>query len=78
MDEDQWDGQERRVKPYEYQMRNIIREELKPIVHEQERISKKIENWEFGATIFRYFILATVGAATVGASVYEWAKEHLK
>lgn len=63
---------------YEYRMRSIIREELKPILDEQARIGQKIESWEFAASIFRYFILATVGAVTVGASIYEWARNHLK
>lgn len=76
--DDQWDGIDRRQQPHEYQMRAIIREELKPVIEEQHAINEKIASWEFGASIFRYFILTTIGLIATAASIWEWAKEHLR
>jgi hypothetical protein len=82
---DEWQGEERRTMPHEYQLREIIRDELRPIRYQQEQLRKeqaeittKILEWELGAKWFRVFIIATVGLVTTGAAVYEWLRAHIK
>ena len=62
----------------EARLRDVLRDELTPIRDTQEEINRKIAQWEFGAAIFRWFIVGTVGAVTVLAGAFEWAKTHLK
>lgn len=78
----EWDGKERRTYN---EMREVIREELKPIQHRQQEmreaqieIERKIQDWESGAKWFRAFILGSVGLFTAGVAVWEWVKEHVK
>jgi hypothetical protein len=52
--------------------------ELAPIRTAQEQIEQKIFQWEFGAAIFRWFIISTVGLLTAAAGIWDWTKEHLK
>lgn len=80
-----WSGEERRVVPYEYDFRKVIRDELRPIQEKQEelfkaqtKIERKISDWESGAKWFRVFIISTVGLASMGAAAWEWAKAHVK
>lgn len=75
---DEWDGIDRRKKPYEYELRSIIREELKPVRDKQEEIEAKITEWELAAKWFRLFILGTVACVGTLIGVYEWVKDHLK
>lgn len=76
---DEWDGiTERRGRPHEYELRNIIREEIEPIKRNQETIQEKIKEWELGAKWFRIFIIGTVGLVTMLAGIYEWMRTHIR
>jgi hypothetical protein len=83
---DEWDGiTERRGRPHEYELRNIIREELTPIQRQQQEmrhaqieIQDKIKEWELGAKWFRVFIIGTVGLVTTAAAIYEWLRTHVR
>ena len=72
---DNWNGQERRNYA---EIREIIREEIKPLQDNQETIKAKIAEWESGARWFRVFIIGTVSVVTMAAGIYEWLKDHLK
>lgn len=81
----EWEGEERRTKPHEYELREIIRDELRPMKYQQEQIrkeqtaiSEKIHEWEIGAKWFRVFIIGTVGLVTGGATLWEWLRSHVK
>ena len=80
-----WDGEERRAMPHEYDMRTIIRDELRPIQYQQAEMRKeqaeiraKINDWESGARWFRVFIIGTVSLVSMGAALWEWARAHVK
>lgn len=82
---DEWQGDERRTMPHEYQLREIIRDELRPVRYEQAElrkqqaeISSKIADWESGAKWFRVFIIGTVSLITMGATAWEWMRGHVK
>jgi hypothetical protein len=82
---DEWQGEERRTMPHEYQLREIIRDELRPVRHQQEQLRKeqaeittKIMEWELGAKWFRIFIIGTVGLISMGAAAWEWARGHIR
>lgn len=80
-----WNGEERRVNSAELQLREIIRDELRPVRHQQEQLRKeqaeittKIMEWELGAKWFRIFIIGTVGLISMGAAAWEWARGHIR
>ena len=75
---DEWNGEERRNKPYEYQFRQIIREEIEPIRETQRRLEAKITEWELAARWFRLFIIGTVAVVSALIGAYEWLRVHLK
>lgn len=75
---DDWDGVDRRIKPHEYELRSIIREEMAPIKKNQADIQRKIAEWELGAQWFRKFVMGTVAIVGFAAAAYEWLKEHLR
>ncbi len=64
----EWDGRERRQSPHEYG------DMLKRV----EIIEKKLAQWETGAWVFRWFVIATAATLTAAAGVLDWMKEHLK
>lgn len=72
---DEWKGQERRSYA---EIREIIREEIKPLQDNQETIKAKIAEWESGARWFRVFIIGTVSVVTLAAGAFEWLRTHLK
>lgn len=80
-----WEGEERRQLPHEYQLRSIIREELTPIQRQQAemrqaqlQVERKINEWELGAKWFRIFIVGTVGIVATAAGIWEWMRTHLR
>lgn len=86
---DEWDGKERPSTPAvgisERRLREVLKAELGPIQSAQDEINKKIAQWEFGAMVFRYFIIATMGifASAAGvvagvASAWDWVRSHLR
>lgn len=75
---EEWDGQERRTKPHEYEFRRILREEIEPLREAQYELERKVTEWELAAKWFRAFILGTVGIAASVVAAYEWVKDHLK
>lgn len=78
MDDEEWNGEDRRRKPYEYQMRQIIQEELKPIVKVQADIQKKIDNWEFGSVVFRNVFIGAMSLIGFLIGLWEWFRAHVK
>lgn len=71
----EWDGRERLDHS---QLRSIIREELEADRQKLSAMERKIAQWEAGAYLFRWFVIATAGTLTAGASVLDWIREHLK
>ena len=82
----EWNGPERRQQPHDYaDMRQMIREEFSHLAEEhaairekQQEIERKIAQWEAGACLFRWFVIATAATLTAAAGVLDWMKEHLK
>jgi len=74
----EWDGEERRNKPHEYEFRRILKEELEPIQANQAEIQEKIREWELAAKWFRIFVIGTVTLITMIAGAYEWMRHHLR
>jgi len=81
----EWDGDERRRTPHEYELRTIIRDELRDIRTQQlemreaqQQIEQKIRDWETGASWFRAFVISAVGTVAALAAAWEWMRENLK
>lgn len=72
---DRLGGEDRRTYA---EIREIIREEIKPLQDNQEAIKAKIAEWESGARWFRVFIIGTVSLVTAAAALYEWIKDHIR
>lgn len=71
----EWDGRERR----DYSdLRAVIREELEADRQKISAMERKIAQWEAGAFLFRWFVIATASTLTAAAGVLDWMKEHLK
>lgn len=71
----EWDGRERR----DYSdLRAVIREELEADRQKISAMERKIAQWEAGAFLFRWFVIATAATLTAAAGVLDWMKEHLK
>ena len=70
-----WDGCERRDYS---ELRSVIREELKLDRMKIDEMERKIAQWETGAFLFRWFVIATAATLTAAAGVLDWMKEHLK
>jgi hypothetical protein len=82
---DDWSGEERRTRLYDYEFRAVIREELQPIQQKQYemreaqlKLEQKVTEWEMGAKWFRIFIIGTVSFITVAAGAWEWIRTHIK
>lgn len=71
----EWDGRERRNHS---ELRAIIREELEADRQKLDAMERKIAQWEAGAYLFRWFVIATAATLTAAAGVLDWLKEHLK
>lgn len=71
----EWDGRERRDYT---SLRAVIREELEGDRKDLREMKQKMAQWEAGAYLFRWFVIATAATLTAGAGVLDWVKEHLK
>ena len=79
---DEWGGRERRTYS---ELREVVRDELKPIRQRQDEmreaqieIERKITEWETAAKWFRIFVLGTVALVAALVKMYEWMADHLK
>jgi len=72
---DEWNGHERRDYS---KLREVIRQELESDRQKINDMERKIAQWEAGAFLFRWFIIATAGVLTAAAGVLDWMREHLK
>ena len=79
---DEWDGDERRRRPHEYEFRQVLREELD---RRDERIDARLAPVEekldvilTTAAAVKWTVLVVVSAIGTLAAVYEWLQKHLK
>lgn len=83
-----WDGRERRIIPYRYELMEEVRGELDArdekllvrldkIAASQQEIGDKIRSWEAGAALVRWLTISTVALITGGFTLYEKIRSHI-
>lgn len=71
----EWDGRERRDYS---ELRAMIREELETDRQKLDAMERKIAQWEAGAFLLRWFVIATAGIVAAAAGVLDWLRDNLK
>lgn len=49
---------------------------LDELAERQDLCRQKLDSWEQGAIVFKWFALAAAAAIGSGATIYDWVKKH--
>ena len=56
----------------------VMRDTIDKIDARMLETERKLDRWEFGGAVFRYFLVGTIGAIAALSSAWEWFRDHVK
>lgn len=72
-----WEGPDQTI-PTPHEVRELIRKELESRDQKITALELEVDRWKTASTVVRWGVITTMGVISAGATVWEWAKEHIR